>query len=165
MKIFSRLFFLSFAFILTTAFSSVNGDDDEVCANAKKITAAFNDKNFDKLKGKDISDQTTPGDKQYLSAIELKGYISQLFSETESQVYFSAVLNQDFDSEQSFRKAVEKVATSFERCLGVQMEYGERRSSIFYSFVYESGVEVKIAGNYVYEKRRYITFDVSLNKQ
>ena len=154
---------IAFTFLSTSSFVSVAGNDDGFCNDVKKITSAFNNKEFNKLKGQLIDDGSD--EKSYVSTIEVKGYIGQIVFETEKQTYFAAVLNQDFKDSEALKIGLEKLLLKFESCLGIKMEYSETRSFMHYTYVFESGVELKVSASYPNEKRRQLGFEVTYNKE
>jgi hypothetical protein len=161
---FISLSILSFYFLVTSAFTTINDGDKGFCDDVKKITAAFNNKEFDKLKGKEIVDESAPNDKQWVSAIELKGYFSQMLYENEREIYFGTLLNEDFKDAAALQKGLEALVARLEKCLDIKMEYSETRSFRHYTALLDSGIEVKLSGNYPDEKRRYISLSVSYKK-
>ena len=100
MRTLTRLI-IALTFFSTSSFVSVAGNDDNFCNDVKKITSAFNNKEFDKLKGMMIDDGSD--EKSYVSTVEVKGYIAQIVFETEKQTYFAAVLNQDFTDAEALK--------------------------------------------------------------
>ena len=162
MSTLARLIIAS-TFLFTSSFVSVAGTDDGFCNDVKKITSAFNNKEFNKLKGKVIDDGSD--EKSYVSTVEVKGYIGQIVFETEKQTYFAAVLNQDFKDAEALKTGLEKLLLEFESCLGIKMEYSETRSFWHYTHVFESGVELKVSASYPQEKRRQLGFEVIYNKE
>jgi hypothetical protein len=129
----------------------------------KKIISAFNKKEYNTLKGKLIDEGSD--DKSYVSTVEVKGYISQIVFETAKQIYFAAVLNQDFKDAEALRRGLEKLLLEFESCLGIKMEYSETRSFMHYTYVFESGVELNVSASYPHEKRRQLGFEVIYTKE
>ena len=162
MSTLARLIIAS-TFLFTSSFVSVAGNDDGFCNDVKKITSAFNNKEFDKLKGELIDDGSD--EKSYVSTIEIKGYIAQFVSETEKQTYFAAVLNQDFTDAEALKTGLEKLLLEFESCLGIKMEYSETKSFMHYTYIFESGVELNVSASYPHENRRQLGFEVTYNKQ
>ena len=137
-------------------------DDNGFCENVKKITAIFNNKEFDKLKGKEIKDASN--DKQYVSSVDLKGYINQTLYETDKEIYFTATLNEKLRNADALKEKLKILVKNLESCLAVEMEYKQTQSFIIYRVVLDSGVKVELTGNYPDEKRRYINLDVSYKK-
>ena len=154
---------IAFTFLFTSSFVSVAGNDDGFCNDVKKITSAFNNKEFNKLKGQLIDDGSD--EKSHVSTVEVKGYIGQIVFETEKQIYFAAVLNQEFKDAEALKTGLEKLLLEFESCLGIKMEYSETRSFWHYIYVFESGVELKVSASYPHEKRRQLGFEVTYNKE
>ena len=154
---------IAFAFLFTSSFVSVAGNDEGFCNDVKKITSVFESKEFNKLKGKVIDDGSD--EKSYVSTVELKGYISQIVFETDKQTYFAAVLNQDFKDAEALKMGLEKLLLKFESCLDIKMEYSETKSFMHYTYVFESGVELKVSASYPHEKRRQLGFEVIYNKE
>jgi hypothetical protein len=169
MKKFINSSILSFLFLMTSAFVTIDVKPSEsengFCDEVKKITGIFNNKEFDKLKGKEIVDETAPNDKQWVSAIELKGYFSQILYESEKEIYFEALLNEDFKDAAALKMSLEALVGKLEKCLVIQMEYDETRSFLNYTALLDSGVEIRLSGNHPDEKRRSISFGVSYKKQ
>lgn len=168
MKRFISSSIVSSFFLLTSAFSIIDTKpvegDNGFCDDVKKISAIFNNKEFDKLKGKEIVDETAPNDKQWISAIELKGYFSQVLYENEREIYFDALLNQDFKDAAMLKKNLEALVRKLEGCLNLEMEYSETRNFIKYTAVVDSGIEVKLSGNHPDEKRRSIGLSILYKK-
>ena len=161
---FSIIFFVVLFISAFTAIDKNVAEDDNFCEDVKKITTAFNNKAFDQLKGKAVEDETAPNDKQYVSTVNLKNYISQFVYETGKEIYFAAVLNEDFKDADALKNQLKGIAEKLEKCLGITPEYRETRNFVFYTFELGKDVELELSGNYPGEDRRYINFEVSYQK-
>jgi hypothetical protein len=163
------LLIMSFFFLIATAFVAVDkktpDDDNGFCEDIKKISDAFNNKEFNKLKGKAIEYESSSTDKTFISLVNLKGYISQFVHETEKETYFDAVLNEDFKNAEALKNGLRNIAKKLEKCLDIELEYGETKSFLFYTFVFDSDVELELSGNYPDEKKRYINLEISYKKK
>lgn len=164
MKKLPGLLLVAFIVLCSSFTVGIGGASKDFCENFKKITDVFNNKTFDKLKGKVIGDDSDPNDRQFVSLISFDNYISQIVYETDKDISFAAVLNKDLNSAEEMQKELESSAKQMENCLGLQYEYSETKNFLHYTFVFDSGVHVDLSGNYPTEKRRYVNIEISYKK-
>jgi len=122
-----------------------------LCEGVKYIAKTFNDKSFDKIKGK-VSETNSSG-KHHEPRVSIKGFKDQTVWESEDEISFIASYANTAQNIDELKKQMKDVALEVEKCLILKPEAVSQTSKkINYTFYYNDNVEIEILINLSYEK-------------